>query len=53
MGVDDCAEKLERLNSEKEAFFSKQFDIRRTVAPYALNMYTRALVEKLRTLTNG
>lgn len=47
---EDAIEKMETMNRNKEAFFKEQKDIQRTVAPYALKMYTSTLVKKLEEL---
>ncbi len=46
----DAIEKFEMMNRKKEIFFRAQDDIQRTVAPYALKMYTNTLVKKLEEL---
>jgi len=46
-------EKMEVMDSKKEIFFRAQDDIARTVAPYALKIYTDALVNKLKEVINS
>jgi glycosyltransferase involved in cell wall biosynthesis len=50
---EDFIEKLEMMDRKKDIYFRAQDDIQRTVAPYALKMYTDTLVKKLEEVIRG